>query len=116
MPVGFRDDLPAEERQATWLNDMCHDADCRVTDACLSYMLCRMHVLELRAPAVCSGVEGVWGGGGGGGGDELLGGSQGEGGQGGGVVEGMRRVAGAAGAAAAAAVAATAVAAVWRWL
>ncbi len=53
VPVGFCDDLDADARQCKWLHEMCHDADYRVTDAALSFMLCRMRVLELDATPLC---------------------------------------------------------------
>jgi hypothetical protein len=63
IPVGFCDDLSAEERQAKWLHDMCHDASYRVTDAALTLMLCRMRVLTLNVSALCPSASRVFGGG-----------------------------------------------------
>jgi hypothetical protein len=53
IPVGFHDDLDSGERQAKWLHEMCHDSDYRITDAALSFMLCRMHVLAFDASLLC---------------------------------------------------------------
>ena len=61
IPVGFCDDLDSEERQAKWLHEMCHDSDYRVTDAALSFMLCRMHVLAFDATLLCPSASRVFG-------------------------------------------------------
>jgi hypothetical protein len=61
IPAGFCDDSDTEERQAKWLHDMCHDADYRVTDAALSFMLCRMRVLAFDAALLCPSAARVCG-------------------------------------------------------
>ena len=106
VPIGFCDNLAPEERQEKWLNDLCHDEAYRVTDAALSFMLCRMHVLAFDAATLCPAAGGVCGDGAAvnefRGESEVAGGPRRQGG----VVEGIRRYAGAAGAVVAAGAAA----------
>ena len=61
VPVGFCDDLAADERQSKWLHEMCHDCNYRVTDAALSFMLCRMRVLVFDPAAMCPSASRVLG-------------------------------------------------------
>jgi hypothetical protein len=53
IPIGFCDDLATDERQSKWMHELCHDADYRITDAALSYLLCRMHVFVFDAAVLC---------------------------------------------------------------
>jgi hypothetical protein len=61
IPVGYCAELAPDKRQEAWLNDECHDSDYRVTDAALSFMLCRMHVLQFDTSTICPSASRVVG-------------------------------------------------------
>ncbi|CAK9077848.1 unnamed protein product [Durusdinium trenchii] len=46
IPEGFREDESPDARREAWLYGYCHDANFRVTNEALNYMMCCMHILS----------------------------------------------------------------------